>query len=251
MSSPSPISGQLRTELFAVRTVRAPWFLAAATIAVSLLLAVTSVLDAGKAAAPSIGTAGAMLALLDSMARGSVVVFLIGVLTVTSEFRYGTVTLTFLQTPNRLRVLTSKAIAVIFLGAALAVVNLVVVLGVGSPSGAFQLSIWNSDIGLHVLGLLFAYPVYGVLGVGIGALLVYQPVAVALPLAWLLAEHAFGDSLPDALQPWSLTAVTAAAANSVSLEPVLPVLAGTVALVGYAAVVLSLGAIRVLRRDIT
>jgi ABC-2 type transport system permease protein len=241
----------VRTELIALRTIRTPWILAAVTVLVTLVLTLTPVIDSGKNGAASIGTSAAMLAVLDAIAKGSVVVLLLGVLTVTSEFRYGMATATFLQTPRRLRVLAAKAVTVIVVGSALAVVNLAAALAVGLPTGAVQPSMLNGDIRLHVLGLLLAYPLYGALGVGIGALLIYQPVAVVLPLAWLLLEHGLADNLPRTARPWSLSAVTSALANAGNVEAVLPVLAGGLALLGYAALLLSLGAARVLRRDIT
>ena len=241
----------VRTELLALRTVRTPWILAGVTVLVTLVLALAPVIDSGKNGAASIGTSAAMLAVLDAIAKGSVGVVLLGVLAVTSEFRSGTATVTFLQTPRRLRVLAAKSAAVIVVGSALAVVNLAVALAVGLPTGAVQLSMLNGDVRLHVLGLVLAYPIYGALGVGIGALLIYQPVAVLLPLAWLLVEHGLADNLPWTVRPWSLSAVTSALANAGNVEAVLPVLAGGLALLGYAALLLSVGAARVLRRDIT
>ena len=253
MSNPAgvPLSSQIQTELLALRTIRTPWILAAVAVLVTLVSALTPVIDSGKNGVASIGTFAAMLAVLDAIAKGCVVVLLLGVLTVTSEFRYGTATVTFLQTPRRLRVLAAKAAAVIVVGSALAVVNLAVALAVGLPSGAVQFPMLNGDVRLHVLGLLLAYPMYGALGVGIGALLIYQPVAVVLPLAWLLLEHGLADNLPSMVRPWSLSAVTSALANAGNVEAVLPVLAGGLALLGYAALLVSLGAARVLRRDIT
>ncbi len=245
------LSSLIQTELLALRTIRTSWILAALTVLVTLVLALTPVIDSGKHGAASIGTSAAMLAVLEAIAKGSVVVLLLGVLTVTSEFRHGMATVTFLQTPRRLRVLAAKAVAVIVVGSALAVVNLAVALAVGLPTGAVQLSMLNGDVRLHVLGLVLAYPLYGALGVGVGALLIYQPVAVVLPLAWLLVEHGLADNLPRTVRPWSLSAVTSALANAGNVEAVLPVLAGGLALLGYAALLLSLGAARVLRRDIT
>ena len=245
------MSTLVRTELLALRTIRTPWILAAVTVLVTLVLALTPVINSGKNGAASIGTSAAMLAVLDAIAKGSVVVLLLGVLTVTSEFRHGTATVTFLQTPRRLRVLAAKAMAVIVVGSALAVANLAVALAVALPTGAVQLSMLNGDVRLHVLGLILAYPIYGALGVGIGALLIHQPVAVVLPLAWLLLELGLADSLPRTVRPWSLSAVTSGLANAGNVEAVLPVLAGGLALLGYAALLLSVGAARVLRRDIT
>ncbi|HEX2363242.1 MAG TPA: hypothetical protein VHI11_14325 [Jiangellaceae bacterium] len=241
----------VRTEWLALRTIRTPWFLAAATVLVTVVLALTPVIDSGKNGAASIGTSAAMLAVLDAIAWGSVGVLLLGVLTVTSEFRHGIATVTFLQTPRRQRVLAAKAMTVIVVGSGLAVVNLAVALTVGLPTGAVQLPILNGDVLLHVLGLMLAYPLYGALGVGIGALLIYQPVAVVLPIAWLLLEHVLADNLPRTARPWSLSAVTSALANAGMVEAVLPVLAGGLALLGYAVLLLSLGTARVVRRDIT
>jgi ABC-2 type transport system permease protein len=245
------LSRLIQTELLALRTIRTPWILAAGTVLVTLVLALTPVIDSGKNGAASIGTSAAMLAVLDAIAKGSVVVLLLGVLTVTSEFRHGMATATFLQTPRRLHVLAAKAVTVIVVGSALAVLNLAAALAVGLPTGAVQPSMLNGDIRLHVLGLVLAYPLYGALGVGIGGLLIYQPVAVVLPLAWLLLEHGLGDNLPRPARPWSLSAVTSALANAGTVEAVLPVLAGGLALLGYAALLLSMGAARVLRRDVT
>jgi ABC-2 type transport system permease protein len=245
------LSSLIQAELLALRTIRTPWILAGVTVLVTLVLALTPVIDSGKNGAASIGTSAAMLAVLDAIAKGSVVVLLLGVLTVTSEFRHGTATATFLQMPRRRRVLAAKAGTVIAVGSALAVVNLAAVLAVGLSTGAVQLSMLNGDVRLHMLGLVLAYPLYGALGVGIGALFIHQPVAVVVPLAWLLLEHGFADNLPRTARPWSLSAVTSALANAGYVEAVLPVLAGGLALLGYAALVLSLGAARVLRRDIT
>jgi ABC-2 type transport system permease protein len=245
------MSTLVRTELLALRTIRTPWILAAVTVLVTLGLALTPVIDSGKNGAASIGTSAAMLAVLDAIAKGSVVVLLLGALTVTSEFRHGMTTVIFLQTPRRIRVLAAKAMTVVVVGSALAVINLAVALTVGLPTDAVQPSMLNSDVRLHVLGLVLAYPLYGVLGVGIGALLIHQPIAVVLPLAWLLLELGLADSLPQTVRPWSPSAVTAALANAGNVEAVLPVLAGGLALLGYAALLLSLGATRILRRDIT
>ena len=137
--------------------------------------------------------------------------------------------------PRRRRVLAAKAGTVIAIGSALAVVNLAVALAVGLSTGAVQLSMLNGDVRLHMLGLVLAYPLYGALGVGIGALFIHQPVAVVLPLAWLLLEHGLADNLPRTARPWSLSAVTSALANAGNVEAVLPVLAGGLALLGYAA----------------
>ncbi|MET0711856.1 MAG: hypothetical protein ABWZ30_05080, partial [Jiangellaceae bacterium] len=74
------LSSLMQTELLALRTIRTPWILAGVTVLVTLVLALTPVIDSGKNGAASIGTSAAMLAVLDAIAKGSVVVLLLGVL---------------------------------------------------------------------------------------------------------------------------------------------------------------------------
>jgi ABC-2 type transport system permease protein len=246
------VPAQLYAELLALRTTRAPWALAAAAAALTLGLALPAVLDAGKDGAPSIGTAGALLAVLGAAGPGSVVALLVGVLAVTGEFRHGTVTAACLRAPIRWRVLEAKAGAVALVATGVALVDLAVVLAVGLPSGAVAPDMLNADIVLREAGLLLAYPLYGALGVGVGALLLSQPLAVVLPVAWLVFVEDLALRLaPPGLAPWSLGGVSAALANSPTLARALPVWAGGAALAGYVVVAWSMGALRMTRRSIT
>ena len=242
----------IRTELLALRVVRAPWALAAIAMIITLGNALLPVVGAGQAGDPSIGTGGALLAVLGAISRGSGVCLLLGVLAVTGEFRHGTASATFLRSPRRARVVSAKAAAAAVVATLFGLVDLAVALAVGLPSGAVQVSMLNSDILLRQSGLLLAYPLYAVLGAGVGAILRYQPLAVVLPLAWLLfAESLLLHLVPESWSPWSLEAVTAALANAADYPHVLPVPVGAAALLGYAVLLVSLGALRVVRADIT
>jgi hypothetical protein len=226
----------VHAELLALRTTRAPLALVSGAILLTAVLAVTPVIEAGKAGNPSIGTAGALLAVLGASGRGCVAALLLGVLTVTAEFRYHTVTATFLRTPLRARLLAAKAAAATLLGTVVAVGNLLVVLAIGLPTGAVQPGMLNPDILLREAGLL----------------VIYQPVAVVLPIAWVLfAEDLLLHLLPQAAAPWSLGGVTAALANSGDYPRVLTMPVGAAALLGYALLLIVLGAARVVHRDIT
>lgn len=242
----------LRTELLALRTIRAPWTVAGLAVALTGALAVNAVLNSGRAGAPSIGTAGAMLSVLGAVRYGALAVLVLGVLAVTVESRHGTVTATFLQTPKRLRVMTAKAGAIALAAAAVAVADLAVALAVGVSTGAVQRDLANADIALHVLGLLLAYPAYGVLGVGIGALIGCQPVAVLLPVAWVLAlEDMALTLLPPAVGRWSLRGLSSALANAGDVADVVPMAVGGVALAAVTAALWGLGALRIARHDVT
>jgi ABC-2 type transport system permease protein len=242
----------IRAEFLALRTIRLPWALVAGPVLLAAGLAVSAVLDAGQRGAPSIGTAGAMFAVLDATGPGRLVILLLGVLTVTAEFRHGTVTATFLHSPRRIRVLAAKAAASVAAAAVAAAGALAAALAVGLATGALAPALINPDVVVHVAGLSLAYPLYGLIGVAAGALIVYQPIAVLLPLAWALYLEGFALGLaPDSVAPWSLNGVTAALAHSGTLPDVLPVAVGGTLLAAYALFLLSLGAVRFARRDIT
>lgn len=240
------------TELLKLRTTRAFWWLAAASAGLTLALAVTPVLKAGTAGAPSLGTVGAMLAVLGALGKGVLAVLVLGVLGVAGEFRHQTITATLLRTSGRGRVLAAKAAAAALVGTALAGVNLAIVLLVGLPSGAIDPGLVNGDIVMVAVGLLLAYPLYGLLGTGLAALVPDQTAAVVAPVAWLLVlEDLLVQQLFPRLAPWSLTGVTAALANAGNLPRLLPVWAGGAVLLAYGLALAWLGTTRIVRLDVT
>jgi hypothetical protein len=242
----------VRAELLALRTVRVPWALVVTAVVLTAALAVDPVVGAGKAGAPSIGTAAALLAVLGAVGRGSLVVLVLGVLAVTAEFRHGTAGATFLGTAQRTRVLVAKGAAVMLAGVAVAIADLAVASTIGLAAGVLQPSLLNPDIVLRVVGLLLAYPLFGLIGVGVGALVIHQPVAVLLPLAWVVyLEDLALHLVPHPVGPWSAGGALAALSNAGDFTDVLPMAIGAALLLVYALVLLSLGAVRVVHRDIT
>jgi ABC-2 type transport system permease protein len=240
------------TELLKLRTTRACWGLVAGSAGLTLALAVTPLLKAGKAGTASLGTVGATLAVLGGLGRGALVALAVGVLAVSGEFRHHTLTTTFLRTPRRSRVLAAKAMAAALVGGALAGLNLVIVLTVGLAGGAVSPELLNGEIVLRELGLLLAYPLYGLLGVGLAALLPNQTIAVVVPLAWFLfLENLIVQHLVPRLAPWSLTGLTAALANAGDVAGVLPVWAGGALLLVDGLLLAWLGIGRTVRSDIT
>lgn len=240
------------TELLALRTTRLPWALVGGAVVLTAVLAVNPVLAAGTDGAPSIGTAGALLAVLGATGRGNLMILLLGVLAVTGEFRHATATATFLRTPHRIRVLTAKASAVVVVAAVAAAADLAVAVAVGLATGALPGALLNAEVVLHVAGLLLAYPLYGLIGVAAGALIVVQPVAVLLPLAWVLYLEDFVLRLaPYAVTPWTLNGVTAALARAADVADLLPMAVGGAVLLAYALMLFTAGAARLAYRDVT
>ena len=239
----------LRAELLKLRSVRSGLLMLPVAAALTAWAAVEPVLLAGRGGSPSLGTAGALLAVLGAVGRGALVALVAGVLVVTADVRHGTLTSTLLQTPRRTAVLGVKAVVAVLLALVAAAVDLAVVCAVGLLSGAVDPSMVNGDIVVRVVGLLLAYPLYALLGVGLGAVLLSQPVAVVLPLLWTaLLERLL---VPEDLSAWSLNGVTAALGHAGDVAGVLPVPLGAAGLAAYAVAALALGCTRLARHDVT
>jgi ABC-2 type transport system permease protein len=242
----------VQTELLKLRSTRWPIVLAVVALAATVLLALQPLLRAGHGA-PSIGTIGAALGILDAMARAALAALAIGALVVTSEFRHSTITASLLQVPERARLVIAKAAAAVLVGLALGVACFTIVLLLGGISGAFQPGLVNGDIALRAMGHILTFPLYALLGAGIGALLHFnQPLAVVLPAIWLAGlEGLVLATLPQPVRTWSIAGATAALQNSGTVAMVLPVWLGAVALLGYCLILLGAGTLRVLRADIS
>jgi hypothetical protein len=239
----------LSAELLKLRTVRSGLLAIPIAAVLTLWAAVDPVLSAGRSGSPSLGTAGALLAVLAACGRGGLVSLVAGALVVTSDVRHGTMTSSLLAAPRRGSVLAAKSVVAVLIAGAIAAVDLALVLAVGLLSGAVDPAMVNPDIALRVVGLLLAHPLYALLGVGLGALLLSQPMAVVLPVVWLAALE---DLLvPPTLSAWTLNGVTAALAHAGDRPGVLPVHVGGALLLAYAVAVLGAGSTRLVRHDLS
>jgi len=113
--------------------------------------------------------------------------FVLGVLAVTTEYRYQTITPTVLTTPSRWALITAKLIAYAVVGAVFAVICLAVQLAMALP--------WLSARHVHTsIGdqkgpLLITFAVlalFALVGLGAGALLRNQIVAVTVGVIFIL-----------------------------------------------------------------
>ena len=252
MSRP-PLTALMATEGLKLRTVRLPALVAAATVALTVVLAVQPVLGAGRQGRPSLGTVGAMLGVLDAAGRGPLLALVVGVLVTAGEHHHATLTASLLATPARGRLVVAKGLTAALAGCVLGLLGLGATLAVGVPSGAVRRDLLNADIVWHVLGMLAAHPLYALLGAGIGAVMLRtQPLAVLLPVAWLLVlEVLLLGSVDRQLLPWGLTGATDALANAGDVVGVLPMWAGAGLLLGWALLLLLAGVTRVTHLDVT
>lgn len=193
--------------------------------------------------------------LMGSLVAG-LIAFLVGMTAVTAEWRYGTITRTFLATPRRERVLLAKGLAVLLVGAVLAALAIAVVLVVAVPWLTVEGASFQLDRGVleRLVQLVLAAALWGAFGVAVGALIQSQTVAVAVGLVWVLIIEALIEAVLGLLGHESLADFQPGYALSAfvgDLEGGLSPWAGGAVALGWVLALGALGCVRMLRRDVT
>jgi ABC-2 type transport system permease protein len=193
--------------------------------------------------------------LMSSLVAG-LIAFLVGITVVSSEWRYGTITRTFLVTPRRERVLVAKGVLLLLVGAGLAVLAISVVLVVSVPWLSVEGASFRLDRGVleRLVQLVLGAALWGAFGVGVGSLIHNQTAAVAVGLLWVLlfeAMVAAGLGLVDLERYADYQPGYALSAFVGDLESGLSPWAGGAVALGWVLVLCALGAVRVVRRDVT
>jgi hypothetical protein len=246
----------VRAEFLKLRSTQVWFWLLLASIALTLLGTIGQI-------AGSNGDADLQAHVRDVFTSASgayIALFVLGVLAVTTEYRYQTITPTVLATPSRWSIVGAKAIAYLLTGIAYGAVCLAVEFAVAVP--------WLHSRNIHApladqLGAVAA--VFGVValmslvGLGAGALMKNQIVAVSVGLVVLIVLENLIAAIPKVRHIWPYLpsgAITAMVTSThADRRPhdlhLLPVWGGTLTLVVWALVMAGLGATITMRRDIT
>lgn len=197
---------------------------------------------------------------------GYVFPLLVGALMVTTEIRHKTLTPTFLATPRRGTVLAAKVVGGIVMGVLFGLIGIVA----GVVPGAIALSVMGVDTGLDssdtwaLIGrMLIAFVLWTLVGIGVGATVRNQVVAIVLVLAFTqfiepIARLAGGflsglepvaRVLPGAAGDALVGASAFAFSTPTAADPLEWWLGGLV-LLAYAVVFLVLGHFASWRRDV-
>jgi ABC-2 type transport system permease protein len=176
-------------------------------------------------------------------------------LSVTAEWRHGTITRTFLVMPRRERVLIAKGVSSVLVGAAAAVVGVALALAVAVPWIRAEGFSYELDGVPGLIGrIVLAAALWGAFGVGVGALIRNQTGAIVAGILWVLVVENLlnlllrvldldrvGDFLPG----------TALAALEGSVDDGLSAWGGAAIAVAWIAALNAIGAQRVASADLT
>lgn len=248
----------VRAEFLKLWTTQVWFWLLLATIAAGGLLAVAAI-------APNDGirTEEDVPDLFASFgfSPGYILVFVLGVLAVTTEFRYQTITPTVLQTPNRWAIVTAKMITYAIVGALYALFALAAEGAVGIPwLNAKDVSVHFGDgeVQHSIIATFGIIALYGIIGLGVGALVRNQIVAVVVGIIFLLALENILLAIPKVKYAWAYTPEGAKAAvlfthgdDTVNNVHLLATWTGVVVMLLWAFVPAIVGAAFSMNRDIT
>ncbi|SCE90423.1 ABC-2 family transporter protein [Micromonospora matsumotoense] len=271
----------VRSELLKIRTTSTWWIFGLITLPLWALTALINWLQTDALANNNFGDVPADQAdqiqavqSVDSLAAnvytngqffGLMIVMLLGIIVVTSEFFHQTVTTTFLTVPHRTAVMLAKLAAAAILAVLFWLVTTVfnLILGalvmssvdLGSQLGSG--AVWRATA---LNGL--AYLLWSVLGVGIGVLirsqigatvtgiLLYLGGAVGAAIAISILAARWGDWIND-LQVLVPSLASSLMVSGAEIPGNPPRWAGAVVLIGYAVVAGAIGTLTMRRRDIS
>jgi ABC-2 type transport system permease protein len=187
------MSGLFRSEWLKLRTTRTPIWM---TLAMLVLVGIGAATFAGGTPEDELAIQDWPENLATTAGFSTWFALLFGILLMTGEYRHGTITPTFLTSPRRERVLTAKVVVAALAGALLAALALLVAVAIGIPwLSARDVSVSASDVMTNGLALLVSGAFWGALGVGVGALLRNQVLAVVLALVWVFLGEALVGGL--------------------------------------------------------
>ena len=239
----------VRSELLKLRTTRTALSLMVAMVALIVLITLLNGLVTDDA---FLMERKNQFGLLANGSIASAFAGVLGMLSMTTEFRHGTIRSTLLAAPRRTQVLLAKLVATILFGAGLGAVGIGISFGLGSlclsVRGVPDL-LTGGDVRLVLGGAILVSGLWGAFGVGLGAALRNQVGSIVGVLIWVL----FVESILFALVPSVGRYLPGEAANvltQIDVPHQLPVLVGVVLFVGYVLAGAVAGAVVSERRDV-
>lgn len=252
------MTGRLvRAELLKVRSTRMWMGLLFGAVALTGLGAIATLAIAGtpegaQAGLTPLRSVTDVADLVYTSSAAAIFAMILGAVSITGEYRSGTIAGTFLATPSRTPVILSKAVAVAAVG-----------FGFGMVCALIPLVSAEAYLGIKGLPLRFGMPVVtavlvigamgassAAIGAGVGAAIRSQLVAILGLLGWgLVVEQLIGGLLPD-YRKW-LPFIGAQASLSRQDPTLLSPLPGGLLLIAYVSLAVIVGMLITRQRDIS
>jgi ABC-2 type transport system permease protein len=257
----------IRAELLKIRTTRLAAAMLALAAGLNGLVAVITAARAGSGGSgltvPALDTTAGLRTVLTSGGFGLILAAVFGAIVASGEFRHKTATDTYLDEPNRLRVLTAKAAAAAAGGLVLGLAGTAVTTGTGlafATARGDSLALSAATITRFAAGVIVASGLLAAIGAGVGSLIRNQIGAIIAILIWGFGiEQILGGlSRPAAAYlPYTAAATLAGATGGEGMPQVpsglspLPFGAVAALLAGTGILIAAVAAITTVQQDIT
>lgn len=255
----------VRVELLKIRTTRLWLGLLALAAGLTVLLVVVGAGRAGQPgrALPSLGTQAGLRDLITGAVFALLLAAVFGATVASGEFRHRTATDTYLDQPDRARVLVAKAVAAGLVGLLFGLVSagIMTVLGLVEVTvRGYPVSLPASSIAGYVAGAVLACGLLAAAGVALGSLVRGQLAAIIGILVWGLGI----ETILSGLSPVLAKFLPVTAGNSMAgvsggggMPPLpadftpLPFAAATVLLLGLTVLLAAVAAGSTVRADVS
>jgi ABC-2 type transport system permease protein len=192
----------LSVERIKLFSTKSPYWCLASILAAALLFALLmGTVEGGKNASTFLSQAG--------MQIGMSVFMVLSALAITTEYRFGTVRVSFLAVPQRASVLVAKTAVLVILGVVVALISsfaaffLTKVLAGNAPATPLTLS--TGDDWRIVLGHTALFGIAAIAAVAVGSMVRQSAGAITILLVWPLLIENLISLIPSAgpkIQPW-------------------------------------------------
>lgn len=239
----------IRSELLKLRTTRTALGLLAGMVALIVLVTVLNGLVTDEA---YLLERKNQFELLANGSIASAFAAVLGVLSLTTEFRHGTVRPTFLAEPRRGRVLVAKLFAIVVFSATLGVVGIGLSYGIGRICIDARNVPWllsGSEVALVVVGAITATILWGAFALAIGAVVRNQVGAIVGLLIWSLLVESILFGLVPSLGRY-LPGRAASVLTEIETPHQLSITTGVALFFGYLATATVVGFLVTARRDV-
>jgi ABC-2 type transport system permease protein len=248
------VKAQLRAELLKLRSARTGVGLLTTMLGLVLLAVL---LHGFGVAAETVDSGSEQLTMVFGRGEflGTLFAGLLGALSVTSEFRHGTIRPTLLVSPWRDRVIAAKVGASMLIGAGFGLVACALAAAAGTAAlraRGIELQLVAGDYALLLAGGTAAAALWAAIGVGLGALVRDQVPTLIGICAWLLFVEGLlvGDVAGVSDVGRFAPGAAAQAMSGQDPDTLLAPAVGLVLLAVYAAAAAVIGSLATARRDV-
>lgn len=246
---------QVHSEWIKLRSTRLLFGLVGAHLVVTLLQVVLIFVNAGRLNTPSLGTTESFLRFIAASSYGQYIALVLGVLLVAGEHHHKTISATYIIQPRRGVVVLAKAVLSAAAGAAVAGAGLAATAAVVIPwlrGLGVDIDVAHGRYAFAVAGTVAVGATYGVLGVGLGALVPNATAAIGAAVGYALVVEnlVVGLTLPSVLRWFPGGAATALVGARPLAGGHVPAVEAAAVLLAYGAVFLVVGLAVTARRDV-